>query len=248
MGVKEMKRHLKRAELELGKAGEQTRCGWCKKHITEAETAVKGIAEVSDATDATADVVRSKTESELRELGGKVGVLRSIVREGKGKRSNNNESIISQDDDATARGISLVAKKDATYIVGGSLLLGTGVGFGLNRLDQYYQPLGTQWYAQLGPLINVVGGAVLMGLAVHGKAIKKPQSQLFCLAGGATMLANGALSYLEGAYTQMSTAPTSTGAYRMNLPRPSAGRPPMPVPGPRPIGVMTPNRVTVPSY
>jgi len=235
--TKEMKLHLKRAELELNKAREATRCGWCRKNIEKAKTAVNGIASLSDATDKTADVIATKTEAELEELGGKVGVLKQIVKDSR-RSSKNSERLIMQDDDANYRGISVVAKKDAVMAIGGALVLGTGGGYALNRIDEQFQPLGTQWYAKLGPMVGVVGGAALMLAAMSGK-VKKEGMKTFMLTGGAALLANGALKYVEGM-----TATAPIGAYRMNLPRYAGARPNVA----KPVGVMMPNLLNVESY
>lgn len=174
------------------------------------------MAEIAPFTAETAKQVSKKTEEEIKQVGGKVGVLHKVVVEAQ-RGSNGNVTDVSKDLYKSqhhydySRGL-FMDKNKATLIIGGSLALGTGVGFVLNRVDEQVSA-GKPWYMKVAPAVNVVGGLALALLGASGKITKKDSTQLMLVAGGSAMMSNGALQYLEGLYAQMKPTAAMPGRF-----------------------------------
>jgi hypothetical protein len=181
------------------------------------------------------------SDKELKAVGGKVGALRTIVREEAGSPITS-EIVNSGQGDAYGRGISM-EKKKATGIVLSEVALGAGMGFLANRLEEMYgaqvNPTGV-WYMRLGPAINLVGGLIFAMLGISGKVLKGDKMQMLGVAGGGAMISNAALQYLEGFYATMGGT-----AARMHVAAPR-GRAYAPMA--RPVGVIPPRMVNTPSF
>jgi hypothetical protein len=205
----------KASEL-LSEAFEESECKWCARNLDKLSKITKQMAEIAPFTAETAKQVSKKTESEIKEVGGKVGVLHRVVVEAQ-RESNGNVTDVSKDLNKSqqhydySRGL-FMDKNKATLIIGGSLALGTGVGFVLNRVDEKVSS-GKPWYMKVAPAVNVVGGLALALLGASGKITKKDSTQLMLVAGGSAMMSNGALQYLEGVYTQMVAPQARPGRY-----------------------------------
>jgi hypothetical protein len=97
-------------------------------------------------------------------------------------------------------------KNRAIQVVGGALAFGTGLGFVLNRVEEKVS--ATQpWYMHVGPAVNVLGGAAIAVLGMSGKLFKGETLRTMAVAGGAAMMSNGALWYLEHLYKPSGRAP-----------------------------------------
>lgn len=239
--VLEMQNHLRAAVEQLDAAADNTSCGWCIKSIKQTAGVLGDISALSSYTDLTARKVRSMTEKQLRALGGKVGALRTVVRE-ESETSPITSEIFNRDNgDAYGRGISM-DKKSATNIVLSEVALGAGMGFLANRLEAQYGNmfgLGTSWYTRMSPLINLGAGLAFVMLGISGKSLFKGEKmRMLGVAGGGAMIANAALQYLEGFYANM-------GAPQAMVPR---GRAYAPAATARPVGVIPPRMVNTMSF
>jgi hypothetical protein len=195
---------VREASNKLREAVDSTKCSWCKQQLRELAKVTDAMAEVSPYTDETAKEVRSKTEAELKAVGGKIGVLQNVIRRTKGHSiSDGNLTPVRQpsytqqvnDND---RG-SHMDKNRAIQIVGGSLAFGTGLGFVLNRVDEMVSA-GQPWYMHVGPAVGVLGGAAIAVLGMTGKIFKGDTLRTMAVAGGSAMMSNAALWYLENLY------------------------------------------------
>lgn len=127
-------------------------------------------------------------------------------------------------------------------IVVPQLALGTGLGFALNRLDEYWVAeraktgSATAFYERLGPAINLVVGLGLVLLGATGRVFKTPEKQLMAIAGGGVMLSNAALAYAEGLYA-MPIVPSGRPAAKAYYPM-----------GARTPGTINPRMVEIDSF
>jgi hypothetical protein len=80
-------------------------------------------------------------------------------------------------------------------ILGGSLIFGTGLGYVLDKVDVMYPQ--ANWYMRIGPAAKVLGGAAIALLGIKGKIFKGDKLSTMAVAGGSTLMAMGALQYLE---------------------------------------------------
>jgi hypothetical protein len=194
---------VRRASELLEEAYEESECKWCARNLQKLAKITDQMADIAPYTAETAKKVSSKTTEEIQMVGGKVRVLHDVVVAA--QRENGNITDVSKQfntahEHNSGRGLSM-DKHRATLIIGGSVAIGTGVGFALNRVDEMVS-VGKPWYAKVGPAANVLGGLALAILGMTGKITKKEATQTMLVAGGAAMMSNGALQYLEGMYTQ----------------------------------------------
>jgi hypothetical protein len=183
----------------LREAFNESDCKWCARNLEQLADITEDLSVVVPFTSRTAEEVRKRSEPEIAALGGKVGVLKRVVS-GSLPQTVGNSTPVGQflytpHEDSFARGLSM-DKSTITSIVGGSLVLGAGMGFVMNRLDENLS-LGAAWYMKAGPIINIAGGLVLLYMGYKGKLFKSPKMQMFAVAGGAAMLSNGILTLVE---------------------------------------------------
>lgn len=198
---------LSEANRHIAAAIEDTSCGWCAGNLKALHSVIGDMIVVTPFTDEAAKRVRAQGEEQIRRIGGKVGVLKSIVQET--QTSVGPEQVINNPiSHHSLRGIPM-DKKTVMYTVGSQLALGALGGFVMNRVDEWWvadrtkQGLATAWYEKLGPWVNVGVGVVLVGLGAMGKVFKTPNTQLVAVVGGGAMLQNGVLNLLEGVYASM---------------------------------------------
>jgi hypothetical protein len=189
----------RQASKLLQEAFDESDCKWCARNLEQLAKLAGDLATVMPYTSRTAEEVRKRSEPEIAALGGKIGVLKRVVSGSMPQTVGNStpveQFLYSSDEDSYPRGLSM-DKGTITSIVAGSLTLGAGMGFVMNRLDAMFQ-LGTSWYMKVGPIINIVGGLVLLYMGYKGKLFKTEKMKYFAIAGGASMLSNGILKLVE---------------------------------------------------
>jgi hypothetical protein len=204
---------VRKASRLLEEAYEESECKWCARNLQKLAKITDQMADIAPFTAETAKKVSTKTEDEIKQVGGKVGVLHDVVvaaQRESGNITDVSKEFNSDDEHKSPRGLSM-DKRRATLIIGGSVAIGTGVGFVLNRVDEMVS-VGKPWYMKVAPAANVLGGLALAILGMTGKITKKEATQTMLVAGGAAMMSNGALQYLEGMYAQYK--PTARPAVR----------------------------------
>jgi hypothetical protein len=222
----------------LRNAYEQSECKWCARNLLKLSEIAQDLSTVLPYTSETAKRIGSSTEDEIREVGGKVAVLRSVVLEANHAKATpvSAESINIPLEYKQNRGIPM-DKKTVAYTVGSQLAFGTGLGFVMNRVDGIYT---TKYAGQsIGTLVNLGGGLLLVVMGAMGWGIKSSTAQMVEVIGGGAMLQNGALALLENVYAGMATAgrPAAKSYLPVNA-RSSKARP----------GQMNPIRVNIDSF
>jgi len=189
----------------LRDAYEQSECKWCARNLQRLSEITQDLSDVLPYTTETAKRVRGSTEAEIEEIGGKVSVLRNIVLDARSAKTTpvSTELLNISFEHKRNRGIPM-DKKTVAYTVGSQLALGTGLGFVLNRVDEYYT---TRYAGQtVGTLVNIGGGILLVILGAMGWGIKSDAARMVQVIGGGAMLQNGSLALLENVYAGMATS------------------------------------------
>lgn len=223
----------------LEDAERETDCGWCAGNIRAAKKVLWDLSEVVPFTNETAQRVRASSMEEIEKLGGKVAVLKKVVQDAR-KPVETGKDINNAPKHRAFRGIPMDGRIKS--IVVPQLALGTGLGFALNRLDEYWVAeraktgSATAFYERLGPAINLVVGLGLVLLGATGRVFKTPEKQLMAIAGGGVMLSNAALAYAEGLYA-MPIVPSGRPAAKAYYPM-----------GARTPGTINPRMVEIDSF
>lgn len=202
----------------LREAYEESECKWCSRNLQQLAEVADKLTVVIPYTAKTAEEVRNHSAEEIAAIGGKVAVLERVVARARGEVSGNanasEQSLYTSHDDFASRGYPM-DKATIGSILAGSLTLGAGAGFVLDQLDANFS-LGAAWYMRIGPIINVVGGALLLFMAMKGMMFKSPKMQMFAVAGGSAMLSNGILKLVERGLSSTGMAPGAMGRAFVN--------------------------------
>ncbi len=189
---------VRKASQLLKKAYEQSPCKWCARNLDKLSKITSDMADIAPYTEETSKRVSVKTQAELQEIGGKVGVLRKVVMDSRdGNITDVSEDLNNQDINVFDRGL-FMDKKSAGVAAIGAVALGGGLGFVLNRVDDMVSA-GQPVYMHVGPLASVGLGAVMTMLGTT-KYIKGDKAKMFIVGGGLGLLSNGVLTYAEGLY------------------------------------------------
>lgn len=200
----------------LEAAYEESECKWCARHLKELSEITSDLAEVVPFTTETAKRIEASRGKDIAEEGSKIGVLKRVVEDSQKHPDNTKirENINTQPEHDRNRGIPMagVGFKQAGIALGSQLGFGVGVGFALNRLDDYWvgerskAGKATLYYEKLGPMVNTLGGLGLVVLGAMGIGLKGSTLQTMEILGGGAMMQNGVLSLVEGMYQSMGTA------------------------------------------
>ena len=212
----------------LREAYNESDCKWCARNLETLSRLAGDLAEVMPYTSRTAEEVRRHSEPEIEALGGKIGILKRVVRENAPSSVGNSTTVEqflnTSQEDSYPRGI-FMDKSTVMSIVGGSVVLGAGLGgLVMNQLDNYLT-LGPQWYMKVGPWINIIGGAVLVYLGYKGKFMKSEKMKMFAVAGGAAMMSAGILKLVERALASGGIIPAPSGRPYVSARSPGTGLP-----------------------
>jgi hypothetical protein len=232
----------------LGEAYDESPCKWCARHLKKLSEITGDLAEVVPYTEETARRVEQMRGADIREQGNKIGVLKRVVLETQGNTYNTHsggENINTTPVDVHRRGIPMAGmdKKTAMTVVGSQVLLGTGLGFALNRVDEYWTSKrtsagkATAFYQKIGPYVNIFGGIGLVVLGATGKIFKSDAMQAVGVVGGGAMIANGLLNLAEGAYKTYASGTAGRPGQKAYLPVMS-----------RNASAMSPTRVEISSF
>jgi hypothetical protein len=138
---------VRKASRLLEEAYEESECKWCARNLQKLAKITDQMADIAPFTAETAKKVSTKTEDEIKQVGGKVGVLHDVVvaaQRESGNITDVSKEFNTEDEHKSPRGLSM-DKRRATLIIGGSVAIGTGVGFVLNRVDEMVS-VGKPWY------------------------------------------------------------------------------------------------------
>jgi hypothetical protein len=200
---------VREASSLLREAYSESECKWCSRNLEQLADIADKLAVVIPYTAKTAEEVRTRSDEEIKALGGKIGVLERVVERARASSADNatspEQALYIAQGDFLSRGLSM-DKATMVSIFAGSLTLGAGAGFVLDQLDANFS-LGATWYMRIGPIINIVGGAALLYMGYKGKLFKSEKMRMFAVAGGSAMLSNGILKLVERGLSSTGMAP-----------------------------------------
>jgi len=189
---------VRKASALLHEAFEESPCKWCARNLDKLSKITSDMADIAPYTEETSKRVSAKTQAELQEIGGKVGVLRRVVADAHDDNITDvNESLYNYDGNDDGRGV-FMDRKGATMAVIGAVGIGGVAGVLLNRVNEMVTP-GQPFYMSVAPWGNIIGGIALTYLA-GSKWVKGDKSKLVLTGGGLGMVGAGANYLFEGMY------------------------------------------------